>query len=386
MRKRSFLFVVQGEGRGHMTQAMALYDLLTREGHEVVCVAVGSTSLCEVPEFFRKKFECPVVAVQSPRFAKDRNGRSISVLRTVWDTLKNIPEHLHGVKVIRRLVEFHRPDVILNFYDPLVSLFALTSRHRPRIVSIAHQYIYLHPSFEFPEGRRWERMLIRKYTAFTSARSDMRLAISLYDLPALRSPAVEVIPPILRTEALQHAVVTKEHILVYLVNAGYMQDIIDWHKRHPEVPLHVFTDSPVVREQYGGCWKVDGALSFHSLNGQLFLEYLSSCKALASTAGFETIAEAMYMGKPVLMVPVEGHYEQYCNARDARRSGAGIHAKKFTLTKLVNYMMFHQVNIERFRQWVDSGNMRILGALNSLFPDDHAGGAPVVEKKWRDAV
>ena len=30
------IFVVQGEGRGHLTQALALKQQLLREGHEVV--------------------------------------------------------------------------------------------------------------------------------------------------------------------------------------------------------------------------------------------------------------------------------------------------------------------------------------------------------------
>lgn len=31
-----FLFIVQGEGRGHLTQALTLEDMLRRNGHEVV--------------------------------------------------------------------------------------------------------------------------------------------------------------------------------------------------------------------------------------------------------------------------------------------------------------------------------------------------------------
>lgn len=386
MTKRNFLFVVQGEGRGHMTQAMALYDLLTTEGHEVACVVVGSTNLCEVPEFFRQKFECPVVAVQSPRFRKDATGRSIKMGRTLWHTLTTLPDYLHGIRVLHRLVNYHQPDVILNFYDPLVGLYALITKQHPRIVSIAHQYVYLHPSFRFPRGRNIERRMIRNYTALTAAGSELRLAISLYDLPDLREPFVKVIPPILRKDALEHPVRTGDHLLVYLVNAGYMKDIMDWHVRHPEVRIEAFTDAMEVRDLHGGRWEVDGNLVFHSLNGPLFLEQLANCKALACTAGFETVAEAMYMGKPVLMVPVEGHYEQNCNARDAHRSGAGIYSETFSLSKLMNYLPFHAGRKGVYREWVASGNRKILEALNALFPGDHTGDPSMMEREMRDAI
>lgn len=36
-----FLFIVQGEGRGHFTQAITLEEMLLRNGHEVVEVLVG---------------------------------------------------------------------------------------------------------------------------------------------------------------------------------------------------------------------------------------------------------------------------------------------------------------------------------------------------------
>lgn len=38
------LFVVQGEGRGHLTQTIAMEDLLRRNGHEVVEVLVGKAT------------------------------------------------------------------------------------------------------------------------------------------------------------------------------------------------------------------------------------------------------------------------------------------------------------------------------------------------------
>ena len=38
------LFVVQGEVRGHLTQAIAMEDLLRRNGHEVVEVLVGKAT------------------------------------------------------------------------------------------------------------------------------------------------------------------------------------------------------------------------------------------------------------------------------------------------------------------------------------------------------
>ena len=37
------LFIIQGEGRGHLTQALSLRQKLMAEGHEIVGVLVGKS-------------------------------------------------------------------------------------------------------------------------------------------------------------------------------------------------------------------------------------------------------------------------------------------------------------------------------------------------------
>ena len=39
-----------------------------------------------------------------------------------------------------------------------------------------------------------------------------------------------------------------------------------------------------------------------------------SCHGVITGAGFETPAEALYMGKQLLCLPIRGQYEQLCNA------------------------------------------------------------------------
>ena len=81
--------------------------------------------------------------------------------------------------------------------------------------------------------------------------------------------------------------------------------------------------------------RVDDTLSFHQLDDVKFLRYMAGCKAYATTAGFESVCEAMYLGKPLLMVPA--HIEQDCNAYDAFRSGAGVISEEFDLERLLDF-------------------------------------------------
>ena len=54
-----FLFIVQGEGRGHFTQAITLEEMLLRNGHEVVEVLVGKSST----RIFQSEYSCTGEAI-----------------------------------------------------------------------------------------------------------------------------------------------------------------------------------------------------------------------------------------------------------------------------------------------------------------------------------
>ena len=131
-----------------------------------------------------------------------------------------------------------------------------------------------------------------------------------------------------------------------------------WHKRRPDVPLCFFWDRRGEKEVK----QVDATLSFHPLDDKTFLEKMEGCLAYASTAGFESICEAMYLGKPVLMVPT--HIEQACNAFDASHSGAGVVAHQFDLDALLQLSKTHSAN-PVFRHWVKQADWLILRELRS---------------------
>lgn len=65
------------------------------------------------------------------------------------------------------------------------------------------------------------------------------------------------------------------------------------------MPLHFFWD----RWEESPVKKIDDTLSFYQLDDLKFLGQMSGCKTYASTAGFESVCEAMYLGKPLMMVP-----------------------------------------------------------------------------------
>ena len=76
---KKYILAVQGEGRGHMTQAISMYEMLIEQGHTVCAVILGSSGSRDVPKFFFEKIKAPIVQLQSPNFVCDKNNKSINV-------------------------------------------------------------------------------------------------------------------------------------------------------------------------------------------------------------------------------------------------------------------------------------------------------------------
>lgn len=108
---------------------------------------------------------------------------------------------------------------------------------------------------------------------------------------------------------------------------------------------------------------INRRLSFHQLDDKLFLDYMAGCKGYATTAGFESVCEAAYLSKPVLMVPA--HIEQACNAHEFAQAGFGIAAADFDLDALLAFTPKYQRNVQ-FRVWVEQMEEMWMKALETL--------------------
>ncbi|HET6990928.1 MAG TPA: glycosyltransferase family protein, partial [Bacteroidia bacterium] len=200
--KPKVLFVVQGEGRGHMTQAISLRQLLEKNDFEICGAVVGTSERRKIPAFFIERFSgIPVIRMQSPNFVT-RNNRGINIAATAWHNLKRLKTYFRSAKLLREKVSEWNPDIIINFYEPIVGLYSRTTRKnkRPPIVCIAHQYLAEHPEFEFPEGHKLDKSFLGKYTNLTSTGAERILALSFSEMKNPGDEKLKVVPPLLRRE------------------------------------------------------------------------------------------------------------------------------------------------------------------------------------------
>lgn len=356
-----FLFIVQGEGRGHLTQAIALAEIIGKEGHEVTGALVGSGCGRRVQDFFRSSFPAEIIPFASPVLAYSRKTKALSVPKTLYGVGRNIPEYVASLFKIRRVVQQKNPDVIINFYDSLAGIHQFLFRKKCPMICVAHQYLMLHRSFEHPPGNRLNRLIVNLNSRITAWGSDRKLALSFYDGEPDRQRRIFLMPPLLRQRLMGLDTEAGDFFLAYVTQGAMAEEIVAWQKKNPGIKIHCFSDRPA-----GG--PVSENLYFHTIDPEKFLAMMSSCRGLLSTAGFEAVCEAMLLGKPVLMVPLRKHYEQTCNALDAQRSGAGIYRTSFEADPFLEFIPHYQNRRPEFKDWVEKAGRvffrEVVGSLH----------------------
>ena len=345
-----------------MTQALAIQRILLDAGHHVCGILLGREPDQVIPDFFATKVSAPIVRYQSFAFFNNKANTAIDPLKSLIGNLKRLPTVVKSLLTIRREIAKRKPDVVINFLEPLTGICYLLFRPNVPLACVANQYLFLHPDYQFPPGRALDRFFIKLYARLTSFGASRRMALSLQ--PRSDRPAgCVIVPPLLRSEVLDRpAEESQPFFLIYLLKAGLRDQIIDWHKRHPEVELHCFTDQP----QDSDANQFDDTLTFHRISEQKFLDLMVRCRGMAATAGYQTLCEAMYYGKPILIVPVGNHFEQACNAHEAELLGAGVAATHFDLDRLLEYIPRHEAGAARFRAWVAEAPRRVLNVIESI--------------------
>lgn len=347
-----FIFIVQGEGRGHLTQALTLEEQLLSHGHEVVEVLVGKSRHRRLPDFFKNKIKAPLHRFESPNFLPTPANRKNSLTGTFFYNMMRLPWYVRSVLLIRRHINESKADVVVNFYELLTGICYLICPPKAKQVCIGHQYLFLHPGFKFPNVNRIELAMLKMFTQLTAIGAQLKLALSFRRMDDDERQQLYVVPPLLRKEVLALTPRKGDYIHGYMVNSGFASQVTAWHKGHPNIGLRFFWD----RKGETTVKRIDKTLSYHPLDDKLFLEQMAGCRAYASTAGFESICEAIYLGKPVLMVPA--HIEQECNAYDAMLAGAGIIGSDFSLTRLLDFSSNYSPNAN-FVFWANNVDLLI---------------------------
>lgn len=283
------LYAVQGTGNGHITRAAEIIPALERRGQVDVLVS-GSQSDIQLPKY-------PKYSYRGISFVFGKRGGI-----DLWGTLK-INRKLHFLKEIKA-VPVKDYDLVINDFEP-ISAWAARIKRVP-IISLSHQSALLQKGVPKPDHNDWLGTLMLKLYAPVKEKVSFHFA----------NYNSRIFTPVIRKK-VRHSIAYKdEHITVYLP-AYSDKKIIKVLKRFPTTKWQLF--SKHAEKDYK-----QKNIRVFTLDDDRFVESMSKSKAVLCGAGFETPAEALYLRKKLLVVPMKNQYEQHYNAAALKVMGVTV--------------------------------------------------------------
>ena len=149
--------------------------------------------------------------------------------------------------------------------------------------------------------------------------------VTTFFRPPLARRRTTLIPPIVRPEIAAATCEQGDHLVVYASGAKREIEAL----KATGVPCFVYgmrggPDEPVK----------DRNLEMRPPSNEGFVEALRTCKGVVAGGGFSLMSEAVYLGKPLLAVPLRGQFEQLMNARYLQRTGYGMYVERTSVAAL----------------------------------------------------
>jgi len=233
------MFIVQGEGKGHMSQALALKEYLDEAGHTVEAVLLGTGHPHEVPDYFKEIFPEKLRIFRSPWLLRTPNKKGIYVGRTLLFNLVHSVGYLKEIRRIRKEVDAIKPDVIFNFYEVLGALALRKVAPGIQRIGLGHHF-YLHLNKALFRMRPiWHRALLSMHSTIIMRSCDSVLALSYHKEQG--SDAIRVVPPLVRKEFREMNYIPGSSYLVYLLQEGFYYELLRLARNNPGFQADVFT-------------------------------------------------------------------------------------------------------------------------------------------------
>ncbi|HLD54230.1 MAG TPA: glycosyltransferase family protein [Sediminibacterium sp.] len=282
-------YAVQATGNGHIARAKELIPYIQRYGQVDVFLSGNNSNL---------KVDLPV-KYQS-------NGVSLFYgNRGGLDYFKMAKElSLFNIIKEARSLPVDQYDLVINDFESITSL-ACKIKQVPSI-GFGHQASFKSSLTPRPNKKDWMGEFI--LNNYASATKYIGLHFEQYD--------EFIYSPIIKEQVLLASPKNQGHISVYL--SHYSDEVVaSYLNQLPNQLFHLFSKKEKTVNQRAN-------ILYMPIDNALFTESMINAAGVITGAGFETPAEALYLNKKLLCVPIKGQYEQLCNAAALKNFGVPI--------------------------------------------------------------
>ncbi len=307
-------YAAQATGNGHISRAIEILPYLQAYGEVDIFLSGSNYSLkSSLPVAYRSKGISLQYAQEKGSVDLLKTLTSVS-LRKIWNEAKFLPVEKY--------------DLIINDFECITSLACKLKKIKS--VHLGHQASF--GSKNVPRPQKRDLLAEWIFTHYAQATETYGLHFKEYDK--------NIFQPIIRSSIVNANPKDNGHITVYLGQFN-TQKIIEILGKITDFKFEVFCkDAKEI--------SVLKNIKILPINQDFFTESLVNSHGIITGAGFETPAEALYLGKKVLTIPVKGQYEQLCNAEALKEFNV-------TIIEELNHSF-----LSHFRSWMNKNDQKEL--------------------------
>lgn len=299
------LYAIQGTGNGHISRARDIIPILQKKGELDILIS-GTQSDVDLP--------FPVTyRLKGLSFVFGKKG-GIDLVETykkskIFQLLKEI-----------KSLPVEKYDLVISDFEP-VSAWACKRFHIP-CVGLSHQSAVINK--KSPQPHKLDpigKAVLKHYAPVTSTYG---FHFEKYD--------TSIETPVIRTEIRKAKPTLGGHYTVYL--PAYSDERIT--KILSEIKgVHWQVFSKNTKKEY-----LKKNIKFLPVENKSFIRSMTQSLGILCGAGFETPAEALFLGKKLMVIPMKLQFEQQCNASALNKIGVPSlpTLKKKHLEKLIHWV------------------------------------------------
>lgn len=283
------LYAIQGTGNGHLSRAKEIIPALLKRANVAILVS-GNQAEIELPYYVNYKYD-------GLSFYFGKNG-GINFLKTIRkNNIFRIIKEIYNCPV-------KDYDLVINDFEP-ISAWACYFKG-VNSISLSHQSALFTQNIPKPSHSDFlGKFIIKNYA---KCNQNYGFHFQKYN--------EKVYTPIIRSDIRLLKRTEKDHYTVYLP-AYSDENIIKVLSQIKGVKWKVFSKNAQKYYQKKNVY-------IKPIDSKKFEKSLASCKGILCGAGFETPAEAIFLKKKLMVIPMKNQYEQHFNAKALEELGVPV--------------------------------------------------------------
>lgn len=312
------LYAIQGTGNGHLSRARDIIPILQKKGELDILIS-GIQADVELPYPVKYKFK-------GLSFIFGKKG-GIDLIKTYQKSnLKQLYKEIKSLPV-------EEYDLVINDFEP-VSAWACRMKHKP-CIGLSHQAAVINKNSPKPKKKDVVgKAVLNNYAPVSEAYG---FHFGAYDK--------NIFTPVIRSQVREAKPENKGHYTVYLP-AYSDKRIIKVLGEIKNVQWQVFSKHS--KKEYK-----ERNIHIKPVNNNDFIESFINCTGILCGAGFEAPAEALFLKKKLMAIPMKGQYEQQCNAVALKTMGVPV------------IKSLKKKHLEKIKDWIEDKQTILINYPNS---------------------